>query len=312
MGRIKFVIRHSPLMIIAVTGSSGLVGTALVDSLEAEGHVVRRLVRRPVRDGQHEIGWDPAAGQIDAAALAGVDAVVHLAGENLAAQRWTESFKAEIRNSRVRGTRLLCDALAGLSTRPSVLVSASAVGYYGNRGDEIVDESASPGTGFLAEVCREWEAAAQPARDAGIRVVNLRLGVVLSTHGGALAQMLTPFKLGLGGPIGSGQQYLSWIAIDDLVSAIEFALRAETMAGPVNAVAPQPVTNREFTKSLGHVLGRPTVFPMPAFAARLAFGEMADEMLLGGVRVVSHALLTAGFTFQYPELEAALRHLLAS
>jgi uncharacterized protein (TIGR01777 family) len=299
-------------MIVAVTGSTGLVGTALVNSLEAGGHVVRRLVRRPVRDGQHEIRWDPAAGQIDAGALAGVDAVVHLAGENLAAQRWNESFKAEIRNSRVRGTKLLCDALAGLSTRPAVLVSASAVGYYGNCGEEIVDESSPPGTGFLADVCREWEAATEPARNAGIRVVNLRIGVVLSTRGGALAKMLTPFKLGLGGPIGSGRQYLSWVEIGDLVSAIEFALRNETLAGPGNAVAPQPVTNREFTKTLGQVLGRPTALPMPAFAARLAFGEMADEMLLGGVRAAPRALLNAGFVFQHPELEPALRHLLAT
>lgn len=299
-------------MIVAVTGSTGLVGTALADSLEAAGHVVRRVVRRPARAGQHEIRWDPTAGQIDTTALAGVDGVVHLAGESLAAHRWTEAFKAEIRDSRVRGTRLLCDALAGLSTKPGVLVSASAVGYYGDRGEETVDESSAPGTGFLADVCREWEAATQSARDAGIRVVNLRLGVVLSPHGGALAQMLTPFKLGVGGVIGSGRQYLSWISIDDLVSAIQFALRTESLSGPVNAATPHPVANREFTKTLGGVLGRPTVFPMPAFAARLAFGEMADEMLLGGVRVEPRALSTAGFAFQYPELESALRHLLAT
>jgi uncharacterized protein len=298
-------------MIIAITGSTGLVGTALVETLEAEGNLVRRLVRRPVRDGEHEIQWDPAAGQIDSAALEGVDAVVHLAGESLAAKRWTESFKAEIRNSRVRGTQLLCSALASLATKPGVLISASAVGYYGDRGDEVVDESSPPGSGFLADVCREWEEATQPARDAGIRVVKLRLGVVLSPGGGALAQMLTPFKLGVGGAIGSGRQYFSWITLDDLVSAIGFALRTAAMTGPVNAVAPQPVTNREFTKTLGRVLGRPTVLPMPAFAARLAFGEMADEMLLSGVRVEPRALLTSGFKFQFPELEFALRHLLA-
>jgi uncharacterized protein len=299
-------------MIIAITGSTGLVGTALVETLEAEGNLVRRLVRRPVRDEEHEIRWDPAAAQIDAAALEGVDAVVHLAGESLAAHRWTESFKAEIRNSRVRGTQLLCNALAGLGTRPGVLVSASAVGYYGDRGDELVGESSSPGKGFLADVCREWEAATQAARDAGIRVVNLRLGVVLSPKGGALAQMLTPFKLGVGGAIGSGRQYFSWIALDDLVSAIGFVLRTAAMSGPVNAVAPQPVTNREFTKTLGRVLGRPTVLPMPAFAARLAFGEMADEMLLSGARVEPRALLASGFKFQYPELESALRYVLAN
>jgi uncharacterized protein (TIGR01777 family) len=296
-------------MIIAVTGSTGLVGSALVDALEAEAHVVRTMVRREVR-GHHEIRWIPAADEIDAAALDGVDAVVHLAGQNLAAQRWNESFKAEIRDSRVRGTQLLCKTLAGLATRPAVLVSASATGYYGSRGDEIVDEASSSGAGFLADVCCQWEAATEPARAAGIRVVNLRLGVVLSPHGGALAQMLTPFKLGLGGPIANGQQYLSWIALNDLLSAISFTLRNEGMNGPVNAVAPQSVTNREFTRTLGRVLSRPTALPMPAFAARLAFGEMADEMLLASIRVAPRKLLDAGFAFQFPELEPALRYLL--
>lgn len=308
------LLTHSPThllhMIVAITGSTGLVGAALVEALEAEGHVVRRLVRREVRDPQHEIRWDPDAGQIDVAALEGVDAVVHLAGESLAGHRWTADFKQKILASRVRGTRLLCDALARLATKPAVLVSASAVGYYGDRGDEVVDESSLPGKGFLADVCQQWEAATQPARAAGVRVVNLRLGVVLSPKGGALAQMLTPFKLGVGGVIGSGRQVLSWISLDDLVSTIRFSLKTAALAGPVNAVAPQPVTNRDFTKTLGKVLGRPTIFPMPAFAARLAFGEMADEMLLGGVRVEPRALRGAGFEFEYPELEAALRHLL--
>jgi uncharacterized protein (TIGR01777 family) len=299
-------------MIIAITGSTGLVGTALVDSLEADGQFVRRLVRRPPRDPQREFSWNPKAGQIDLAAFQGVDAVVHLAGESLAAHRWTESFKQEIRDSRVRGTRVLCDALASLATKPAVLVSTSAVGYYGNRGDEAVDESSPPGDSFLADVCRQWEAATKSARDAGIRVVHQRLGVVLSPKGGALAQMLTPFKLGLGGVIGSGRQYLSWIALDDLVAAIRFMLKTSSLLGPVNGVAPQAVTNREFTKVLGKALGRPTVLPMPAIAARLAFGEMADEMLLSGVRVEPRALLSAGFDYQYPELEEALRHLLNS
>ena len=297
-------------MIVAITGSSGLVGWPLVEALEAEGQVVRRLVRRPVRDEAHEIRWDPAAGTIDAAALAGVDAVVHLAGENIAAHRWTESFKAKIRDSRVRGTRLLCDTIASLTSKPTVLVSASAVGYYGDRGDEPVDESAPPGRGFLADVCQQWEAATHAARDADVRVVNLRIGVVLAPHGGALGKMLTPFKLGLGGVVGSGRQYLSWIAIDDVVRVTQFALHAAVLAGPVNAVAPEPVTNREFTKTLGRVLGRPTAFPMPAAAARLAFGKMADEMLLGGVRAQPHALSSAGFEFKYPQLEPALRHVL--
>jgi uncharacterized protein (TIGR01777 family) len=299
-------------MIIAVTGSSGLVGSALVEALEADGHLVRPVVRRPVRDGEHEIRWDPAGGTIDAAELGNVDAVVHLAGENLAAHRWTESFKKEILESRVRGTELLCRTLAGLAVKPSVLLSASAVGYYGDRGAETIDESSPPGTGFLANVCQQWETATEPARDANIRVVNLRLGVVLSRDGGAVAQMLTPFKLGVGGVIGSGEQYISWIVIDDLVRVIKFALSAAAICGPVNAVAPQPVTNREFTKTLGRVLGRPTFLPMPASAARLAFGEMADEMLLGGAKVEPRVLVNDRFEFEYPELEAALRHVLST
>jgi uncharacterized protein (TIGR01777 family) len=298
-------------MIVAITGSSGLVGTALADALEADGHLVRRLVRRPVRDDEGEIRWDPAAGTIDAAELSGVDAIVHLAGESLAAHRWTEAAKARIRDSRILGTRLLCRTVAGLTSKPSVMVSASAVGYYGDRGDEPVDESSPPGRGFLAELCQQWEAETVPARDADIRVVNLRLGVVLSRNGGALAKMLTPFKLGLGGVIGSGRQYLSWITLDDAVRVIQFALSAAAVCGPVNAVTSEPVTNREFTKTLGRVLGRPTFFTMPAFAARAAFGEMADEMLLAGVRVAPRALASAGFVFQHPQLEPALRHVLA-
>jgi uncharacterized protein (TIGR01777 family) len=299
-------------MIVAITGSSGLVGTALVGALEADGHLVRRLVRRPVREGEHEIQWDPAAGTIDADALIGVDAVVHLAGENLAAHRWTRSFTAKIRDSRVGSTRFLCQTLADLASKPAVLVSASAVGYYGDRGDERVDESSPPGRGFLAEVCQQWEAETHASRDADIRVVNLRLGVVLSRNGGALSSMLLPFRLGLGGVIGRGRQYLSWIELDDLVRVIQFTLAAAALSGPVNAVAPDPVTNREFTKTLGRVLGRPTVVPMPAVAARLAFGKMADEMLLSGVRVSPRALTAAAFRFQFPQLEPALRHALAS
>jgi uncharacterized protein (TIGR01777 family) len=297
-------------MIIAVTGASGMVGSDLVKKLEGAGHLVRCLVRHEVKDADREIRWDPDAGQIDAAELNGVDAVVHLAGENIAGQRWSEDFKRRILESRVKGTKLLATTLANLEMKPAVLVSASATGYYGNRGDEEVDELAPSGNGFLAEVCREWEAAVEPAHDAGIRVVKLRIGPVLSPKGGALAKMLLPFKMGVGGVVGSGRQYFSWIELDDLVSAIVFALENESLIGPVNAVAPGAVTNREFTKTLGRVLGRPTIFPMPAFAARLAFGEMADEMLLGGVRVAPHELTAAGFQFAYPQLEPALRHLL--
>jgi uncharacterized protein len=298
-------------MIVAITGSSGLVGTALIHALEADGHLVRPIVRRRVRPGSDEICWDPVNHAIDAAEFANVDAVVHLAGENIAAQRWTESFKQKILTSRVGSTKLLCDTIANLASKPTVLVSASAIGYYGNRGDELVDESATSGRSFLAELCQRWEAATVPARDADIRVVNLRIGFVLSKDGGGLAKMLTPFRLGLGGVIGSGNQYISWIALDDLVRVIQFILSAAALAGPVNAVAPNPVTNGEFTKTLGNVLHRPTIFPMPAFAAKLAFGEMADEMLLGGARVEPRALNNARFEFHYPQLDAALRQILA-
>jgi uncharacterized protein (TIGR01777 family) len=298
-------------MIIAITGSSGLGGSALVHALEEDGHLLRPVVRRTPRPGAHEIRWDPDQGMIDAAEFANVDGVVHLAGENIAAHRWSESFKQKILTSRVRGTKLLCDTLAGLPSKPTVLVSASAVGYYGNRGDELLGESATNGRGFLAEVCQQWEAATAPARDADIRVVNLRIGFVLSKDGGGLAKMLTPFRLGLGGVIGNGNQYMSWIALDDLVRIIQFSLSAAALVGPVNSVAPTPVTNREFTKTLGGILHRPTIFPMPAVAAKLAFGEMADEMLLGGARVEPRALTAARFEFLYPQLEPALQRILA-
>jgi uncharacterized protein len=298
-------------MIVAITGSTGLVGTALTDALFANGDVVRPIVRRAGKDPQQEILWDPAAGTIDATRFNDVDAVVHLAGEGVASHRWSAAVKERIRESRRRGTRLLCETLASLAVKPSVLVSASAVGYYGDRGAELLDESSSPGRGFLAEVCQEWEAATRPARDANIRVVNLRIGVVLSKKGGALASMLTPFRLGAGGVMGGGQQYISWITLDDLVRAIVFALNASALSGPVNAVAPQPATNHEFTKTLGRVIRRPTVLPMPAFGARLLFGEMADEMLLSGCRVQPRALTAADFSFEHAQLEPALRHVLS-
>jgi uncharacterized protein len=297
-------------MIIAITGSSGLIGSALTLALDADGHLVRPIVRRAPREDKHEIRWDPAAGTIDATKLSDVDAVAHLAGENIAAHRWTKSFKQRILTSRVQSTNLLCKTLAGLASKPTVLVSASAIGYYGDRGNAPLDESTTAGRGFLADVCQQWEAATIPARDADIRVVNLRIGFVLSGRGGGLAKMLTPFRLGIGGVIGSGQQYMSWIALDDLVRVIQFALSAAALAGPVNAVAPTPVTNREFTKALGRVLHRPTIFPMPAFAARLALGPMADDLLLASARVEPRALTNARFEFQDPQLEPALRHIL--
>jgi uncharacterized protein (TIGR01777 family) len=255
------------------------------------------------------------ASAVDPSSLNGIDAMVHLAGENIAGSRWTQRVKQQIRDSRVKGTRVVSEAL-GTSfpsgSSPSVLVAASAIGFYGDRGDELLDERSAAGTGFLAEVVKQWEGATQPAIDAGVRVVVLRLGVVLSPRGGALSKMLTPFKMGVGGRVGSGQQWCSWITVDDAARAIRHALLTDSLQGPVNAVAPHPVTNAELTKTLGRVLGRPTILPMPAFAARLALGEMADELLLSSTRVESKRLLESGFEFQQPQLEGALRHLLHS
>ena len=289
-------------MKIAVTGSTGLVGSALVLLLSKQGHDVVEMTR-PAQ-------WDPEKGRVDAAAVAGIDALVHLAGENIAAGRWTVAQKARIRDSRIRGTKLIADSLAGLRKPPQVLVSASAIGYYGDRGGELLREDSSPGTGFLADVCRQWEAATDSATRKGIRVVHLRIGVVLSQTGGALQKMLFPFKMGIGGKIGSGRQYWSWIALDDLCSAIVHCIHAGGLHGPVNAVSPSPATNMEFTKALGRALHRPTIFPLPAFAARIIFGEMADALLLASARVEPTKLLGSRFAFQHKDLEATLATLL--
>lgn len=297
------------MMNILVSGSSGLVGSALVPFLTTGGHRVLRLVRGSA-GGIDEVAWNPSAGTIDATKLEGLDAVVHLAGENIATGRWNAAKKARIHDSRVRGTRVLCEALATLTNKPRVLVCASAIGYYGHRGDEVLTENSPPGSSFLCQVCRDWEAATDPARQAGIRVVNLRIGVVLTPRGGALAKMLLPFKLCAGGIVGSGRQFWSWIAIDDLVGAIHHAITHDGLSGPVNAVAPEPTTNREFTKTLGRVLGRPTIFPMPAFVVRFMFGEMGEELLLASTRVVPQRLLESGYQYRAPTLEFALRHLL--
>ena len=294
-------------MQIAITGASGLVGSTLVPLLTTGGHQVTKLVRREAAEG--EATWDPE-GEFDAAALDGIDAVVHLAGENIAASRWSEKVKDKIRSSRVQGTRVLCEGLAKMQNPPKVLVCASAIGFYGDRCDEELNEESANGTGFLADVAQEWEAATQPARDAGIRVVNLRFGVILSPKDGALAKMLLPFKLGGGGRVGSGKQYWSWISIDDAAGAVHHALMTDSLSGPVNAVAPNPVTNGEFTKTLGRVLNRPTILPLPAFAARLALGEMADALLLASIRVEPKELRRSGYEFRQPTLESALRHLL--
>ena len=296
-------------MRVLITGSTGLVGSVLVPFLSAKGHQVVRMVRSATGREQ-EVAWDPANNQIDAGRLEGLDGVVHLAGENIAARRWNEEQKARIRDSRVQVTLLLSQTLARLERPPRVLVSASAIGYYGDRADSWSTETSGSGNDFLAEVCREWEEAAAPAAQAGIRVVHPRFGVILSPNGGALAKMLTPFRLGLGGRIGSGRQWISWIAIDDAVGAIYHALTTDSLRGPVNTVAPNPVTNRDFTKSLGRVLHRPTIFPMPAFMARLAFGEMADALLLASARVEPRVLLDSQYHFLHEGLEPALRHLL--
>lgn len=296
-------------MNILVTGSTGLIGSALVSFLRAGGHQVVRLARAPLRTEEKVVLWDPEAGRLDPSELEGLEAVVHLAGESIAG-RWTPEKKARIRNSRVRGTQLLAETLARLERPPAVLVSASAIGYYGDRGDEILREESPPGRGFLADVAQAWEAATEAAAQKGLRVVILRFGIVLSPRGGALAQMLLPFRLGLGGPIGSGQQYWSWIALDDVVRAIHHALLSETLRGPVNVVSPDPVRNREFARTLGRVLGRPAFLPMPEMAVRLLFGQMGEELLLSSQRVEPLRLLASGFVFQYPDVEGALRHLL--
>ncbi len=295
---------------IAVSGSTGLIGGALVASLRADGHRVKCLVRRQPRDGQDEIFWDPVTYKIDKDALVGVDAVVHLAGANVASRRWTRAQKKRIRVSRIEGTRLLCGSLAWLENKPRTLVSASAIGFYGDRADELLDEQSEPGDGFLSEVCHAWERATEPATDVGIRTVNLRIGVVLSPEGGALKKMLTPFRLGLGGVIGSGLQYVSWIALCDVVGAVRHALATPSLSGPVNAVSPRAISNRELTKTLGRVLRRPTLFPMPALAARIVFGQMGKELLLSSTRVRPARLNETGYQFQHPELDGALRHLL--
>lgn len=288
-----------------VSGASGLVGSALLASWTAKGHDVTRLGRSP-SPGIKLVSWDPAKGVLKAADIEGFDVVVHLAGENIASGRWNAARKARIRDSRVDGTRLLVRQLATLERRPSALVCASAIGYYGNRGNAVLDETASPGEGFLPDVCRAWEEAALEAEAAGIRVCCLRIGIVLSRHGGALAKMLLPFKLGVGGIVGPGTQYMSWITLADLVAVIDYASTHASLRGPINAVAPNPVTNAEFTKALGRALHRPTIFPMPAFAARLAFGEMADALLLASTRVVPTRLLQEGFTFQHDTIDVGL------
>ncbi len=297
-------------MKVAITGASGLIGSALTPFLKTGGHQVYRLVRTQADDKKGEIFWQPSAKTLNPKALEGMDAVIHLAGENIASGRWTDNKKASIRDSRIATTKFLAEVLAKLDNPPSVFVTASAIGYYGNRGSEILREESSVGTGFLPEVCKEWEAATQVATERGIRVVHLRIGIVLTPQGGALAKMLLPFQLGIGGRFGSGEQYMSWIAIDDVIGAIYHVIANEQITGAVNVVSPNPVTNAEFTKTLGKVLFRPTIFPMPSFAAKLVLGEMADDLLLSSARVHPGQLMATSYNFRHSDLEGALRHLL--
>jgi uncharacterized protein len=304
---------------VLVSGVSGPIGAALVPSLKASGAQIARLVRsngasetRPGGNGSnHEearIPWKPEK-PISAESVSGFDAVIHLAGESIVG-RWTDTKKAKIRNSRIEGTRHLAEALAKAKEKPQVFVSSSAVGYYGNRGDEVLKEDSSPGDGFLPVVCQEWESAALPAAQAGIRTVQIRTGVVLSSQGGALAKMLLPFKLGVGGRVGSGRQWMSWIDIQDMVGAIHHILNTDLLQGPVNLVAPKPVTNAEFTKTLAGVLSRPAIFPLPEFVVRKLFGEMGEEVLLWSERVEPTKLIMSGYPFRFRELRASLENVL--
>jgi uncharacterized protein len=297
-------------MKVLISGATGLIGSALIPELESGGHQITRLTRSP--GSGSDVGWNPDAGEIDASRLEGHDAVVHLAGENIGEGRWTPEKKRRILESRAKGTRLLAETIASLPEPPRVMVSASAVGYYGDRGNELLREDSGPGSDFLAEVCKAWEAAADPAREAGVRVVHPRNGIVLSTQGGALARTLPIFKLGGGGRIGSGRQWWSWVAMADVVGAILHSLTDDSVEGPVNVGSPNPLTNAEYTRVLGKVLNRPTIFPLPAPAARLMLGEVADALLLASQRMEPAKLKETGYDFRYPELDGALRHLLGS
>jgi uncharacterized protein (TIGR01777 family) len=295
-------------MKILVSGSHGLVGSALAKTLRAQGDEVLSLVRNTPKSPS-EIAWQPN-GALDPAALDGIDVVVHLAGESIAEGRWNDEKKRRIRESRVKGTTSISEALAKSANPPRTFVCASAIGYYGNCGDELLTEASAHGEDFLSGVCVEWERATDPAAEKGIRVVNARFGVILSTKGGALAKMLPPFRMGVGGRIGDGKQWMSWIALDDVISGLMFVIKNQSLTGPVNFVAPNPVTNLEFTRTLGKVLSRPTIFPIPAFAVRLAFGEMADALLLSSARVEPVELEKAGFGFAHSHLESALQQAL--
>ena len=295
-------------MHVVVTGATGLVGSALVPLLRRDGHAVTRFSR--TASGEDVARWDPAAGVLDTDALAAADAVVHLAGRSIGAPRWTGAVKREIRHSRTSGTRLLAETMAGLPKGPRVLVSSSGIHYYGDRGDEALTEASAPGEGFLAGVCRDWEAAADPAREAGLRVVHVRTGLVQAAGGGSLRPLARLFRLGLGGRLGPGRQWWSWVALDDLVGIMRHAVVDEGVEGPLNATAPNPVSNAEYTATLARVLGRPALAHVPRFAPRLAMGEMAEELLFCSIRALPEATSASGYTFGWPELGPALRHIL--
>lgn len=297
-------------MQVTITGSSGIIGSALVASLTADGHRVTRLVRRDPR-GADEASWDPAAGVLDPDVLRGVDAVVHLAGEPIGARRWTDEQKRRIRDSRRGSTRLLAETLAALDDGPRVLVCASGADYYGDRGDEPLTEDSGPGTSFLAQVCVDWEAAADAARQAGVRVAHLRTGLVLAREAPAMKRLLPLFKAGLGGRFGSGRQYWPWISIADTVGLYRFAIEADSMAGPVNAVAPETVTNAEFTRTVARVLRRPAIVPVPRFGPKLVLGELADTLLFSSKRVLAERAQAQGYAFRHPHLEEAVRQVLS-
>jgi hypothetical protein len=293
-------------MKVAITGASGLIGSSLKFYLSEKGHEVYSIVRKQPRPGQHEIFWNPDKGQIDTEALEGMDAVIHLAGKNIASSRWTESHLREVRTSRIQGTNLIARTIANLKRPPAVLISASAIGYYGTSDIGEFTEESGPGNGILSGICAEWEAAADPARQAGIRVIHPRFGVVLSASGGTLKKLLPLFKLGLGATLGSGRQMMSWILLDDLISGIYWILKDEKITGPVNLTSPYPVSNNQFTKELSKVLNRPALFSVPSFLLRTILGKMANELLLGGASVSPRKLIESGFTFSYPNLRKAL------
>jgi uncharacterized protein (TIGR01777 family) len=297
-------------MKILITGASGLIGTALKKSFDEKGYEML-LAGRGKPKKANEIEWDTESGFAEPENLEGTDAVIHLAGEPISS-RWTEEKKKKIRDSRIQGTRSVVEALSGLKTKPKVLISASGIGYYGDRGDDVMTEMSGPGDTFLAKVCRDWEAEARRAEDLGIRTVLLRTGILLSKHGGALAEMLTPFKFGVGGVVGSGKQWMSWLALEDIIAIYNRVLEDESMRGALNAVAPNPVTNEEFTKALGSVLYRPTILPLPEFAVNLIFGEMGNALLLDSTRVIPKRLEQAGFKFRFTDLTTAINHELAA